>query len=140
MKKEQRFKIIEDILISEDIETQEDLVVELKKRNIEVTQATISRDINELKLVKVPAKNGNYKYSIASHQNDNFKNMVISIKMMREMLSFKSNPGHAMLLKKLLQEKYEDKIFSILADDDSVLLIASNEEDAYQIKSQLGGD
>ena len=54
-----------DIIGKKDIETQEELAEELKKQGIVVTQATVSRDIKELRLLKVLSTNGAYKYSTA---------------------------------------------------------------------------
>ena len=58
-----RHAMILDIIESADIETQEELADELSKRGIVVTQATVSRDIKELRLLKVLADNGGYKYA-----------------------------------------------------------------------------
>ena len=64
MMKAQRHIKIREIIANKDIETQEELVEELKKAGYNVTQATVSRDIKELHLVKVPTNNGRYKYSL----------------------------------------------------------------------------
>ncbi len=55
---------IRDIISNNDIETQDELVQSLKDAGVDVTQATVSRDIKEMHLIKVPTKNGNYKYSL----------------------------------------------------------------------------
>lgn len=60
--KSNRQSIILDIIDKNDIETQEELIEFLKNEGLNVTQATISRDIRELKLTKVTADNGRYKY------------------------------------------------------------------------------
>ncbi|MCK5762558.1 MAG: arginine repressor, partial [Clostridiales bacterium] len=68
MKYNRHSKIL-DIIEHNEIETQEDLAEELKKQGFNVTQATVSRDIKELRLIKVLSKTGRYKYSIIN-QND----------------------------------------------------------------------
>ena len=62
MKLARHAKILE-IINSQDIETQEELAEELKKSGMNVTQATVSRDIKELKLIKVLSETGKYKYA-----------------------------------------------------------------------------
>lgn len=56
------------IISEQDVETQEQLLAQLELRGIRVTQATVSRDIKELHLVKVPAGNGAYRYAVVSGQ------------------------------------------------------------------------
>ena len=61
--KEKRQAEIVRIISEQDVETQEQLLAQLELRGIRVTQATVSRDIKELHLVKVPAGNGAYRYA-----------------------------------------------------------------------------
>jgi transcriptional regulator of arginine metabolism len=71
MNKGQRHIKIRDIIANNDIETQDDLVDELRNAGVNVTQATVSRDIKELHLVKVPLSDGRYKYSLPADQRFN---------------------------------------------------------------------
>ena len=71
MNKGQRHIRIRDIIANHEIETQDDLVDILKEAGYNVTQATVSRDIKELHLVKVPLPNGSYKYSLPADQRFN---------------------------------------------------------------------
>ena len=66
--KEKRQAEIVRIISEQDVETQEQLLAQLELRGIRVTQATVSRDIKELHLVKVPAGNGAYRYAVVSGQ------------------------------------------------------------------------
>ena len=61
--KSARHNLILEIIESKDIETQEELAEELKNRGVRVTQATVSRDIKELRLLKVLSEHGGYKYA-----------------------------------------------------------------------------
>ena len=67
MKRRRLEKIIE-LIEKYDIETQEELADRLQKEGFQVTQATVSRDIRELKLSKVPAAGGRQKYALLNHQ------------------------------------------------------------------------
>ena len=71
-------KILE-IINSKDIETQEELVEELKNVGIKVTQATVSRDIKKLKITKVVGENGKWKYSIVKHTGKLFPDKIAAI-------------------------------------------------------------
>ncbi|MEE1281312.1 MAG: arginine repressor, partial [Acutalibacteraceae bacterium] len=61
--KSKRHAILLEIIQEYDIETQEELLEKLREKSFKVTQATISRDIKELRLVKIPIGNGKYKYA-----------------------------------------------------------------------------
>ena len=71
MSKGQRHIKIREIIANNDIETQDDLVFALKSAGYNVTQATVSRDIKELHLIKVPLSDGRYKYSLPADQRFN---------------------------------------------------------------------
>jgi len=78
MKLARHAKILE-IINSQDIETQEELAEELKKSGMNVTQATVSRDIKELKLIKVLSETGKYKYATITHTESFMSNKLVSI-------------------------------------------------------------
>ena len=59
-----RYTKIKEIVQSRPIETQEELAKALQEEGIEVTQATVSRDIKELMLIKVPTSDGHYRYAL----------------------------------------------------------------------------
>ena len=69
MKKADRQKKIREIITARSIERQEDLVGALNELGLQVTQATISRDIKEMQLIKVPAENGGYRYALPVMQH-----------------------------------------------------------------------
>ena len=103
MNKGQRHIKIRDIITNNDIETQDELVDELKKLGYNVTQATVSRDIKELHLVKVPLTDGRYKYSLPADQRFNplqkLKRMLVDafvrIDAANNLLVMKMLPGNA---------------------------------------------
>lgn len=67
--KRYRIMKIKEIIQNQVIETQEELAAALQKEGIVVTQATVSRDIKELMLVKVPYKNGRYRYALSAEKS-----------------------------------------------------------------------
>jgi transcriptional regulator, ArgR family len=78
MKYDRHAKILE-IIEEKDIETQEDLAEELRKRGFDVTQATVSRDIKELRLVKVLTPAGIYKYAYIDNKETGISDRLIRV-------------------------------------------------------------
>ena len=77
--KRQRHREILEIISQESVETQEDLARRLRERGFEVTQATVSRDIKELRLLKVLTDEGSYRYAVAekAEQGKNKGNVMV---------------------------------------------------------------
>ena len=84
MKSSRHFKIL-DIIAKKDIDTQEELADELRKSGFDVTQATVSRDIKNLKLLKVQYKAGKYRYEAPKEEdtslNDKLKSVLRSLSL-----------------------------------------------------------
>ena len=142
MKKSDRIKLIKKILVDNDIMTQDDLVTALLDLKVTVTQATVSRDMRELRLIKAPAKNGGYRYALPENylpnsDEDLFKSVVEDLKIQGNQLAIKTSPGSAMILKKRLLSQLEASSFTVLSDDDTILLIASSDTYAKRIYDQL---
>ena len=74
MKKAERQQKIREIITNESIERQEDLVARLREIGLTVTQATISRDIKEMQLIKIPADNGGYRYGLPAYHHQGHEN------------------------------------------------------------------
>lgn len=90
MKKYDRQRIILDLIEKNEIKTQQDLSKCLSEKGIHSTQATISRDIKELKIVKVQTLNGQYKYEVSNIANDSLSERLKKICKL-SILSFKRN-------------------------------------------------
>ena len=102
MKKNRQLMILE-IISKHNVETQDELIEYLRKENFHVTQATVSRDIRELDLIKVTTPQGIYKYTMANaSENDRKKsgglgnvvvNAVVSIDFAQNIIVLKTSPG-----------------------------------------------
>lgn len=90
MKKYNRQRIILDLIEKNEIKTQQDLSKHLSKKGIHSTQATISRDIKELKIVKTQTLNGDYRYEVSNVVNDNLNERLKKICQL-SILSFRHN-------------------------------------------------
>ncbi|HFN2111546.1 TPA: arginine repressor, partial [Enterococcus faecium] len=101
MRKKDRHRLITRLLSEQDIRKQEEFVEILKSKGISVTQATISRDIKELKLIKVPASDGGYRYSIPAETNEDvntkleklLKDAFVAVDQMEKFVILKTLPG-----------------------------------------------
>ena len=127
-------KILELISMRE-IETQDELVSSLKKANFDVTQATISRDIKELGLIKIlSSETGKYKYSLVDNDSQAvsnkyiaiFKEAVISIKVLGQFCLIKTIKGMASAICGLLDKLNLDGVAGVLSGDDTVMLVLPN--------------
>lgn len=136
--KEQRQNIILEIVQKQEIETQEQLLVALRERGFRCTQATISRDIKELHLVKELAPSGSYKYTV-SRQNKRrdlterlqniFREGVSSFDYAQNLVVLKTMPGLANAAAAALDGmELPDMVGSIAGDDTAVLIMRTNQD------------
>jgi transcriptional regulator of arginine metabolism len=145
MNKGQRHIKIRDIIANNDIETQDDLVDELKNAGVNVTQATVSRDIKELHLVKVPLADGRYKYSLPADQRFNplqklkraLIDAFIKIDAAGHLLVMKCLPGNAMAIGALLDNLDWEEILGTICGDDTILIICRTPEETKIITDRF---
>lgn len=145
MNKGQRHIKIREIITSNDIETQDELVDELKNAGYNVTQATVSRDIKELHLVKVPLSDGRYKYSLPADQRFNplqklkraLVDAFVSIDKAGHLLVMKCLPGNAMAIGALIDHLDWEEILGTICGDDTILIICRTEEQTETITERF---
>ncbi|WP_054957199.1 transcriptional regulator AhrC/ArgR [Paenibacillus dakarensis] len=145
--KGQRHIKIRDIITHQEIETQDELVEALRSEGFQVTQATVSRDIKELLLIKVPMDDGRYKYSMPTDQRynpvqklkralvDNF----VHIDRTGNLVVMKCLPGTANSVAVLLDNMEWSHIMGTICGDDTILLICRTEQDSEKVVSQIMG-
>jgi len=135
--KQSRHSRIIEIIEQKEIDTQDELVYELGKAGIQVTQATISRDIKELKLVKVLGNNGNYKYAILKDSDKSsfdklirfVKDVLISIDYSGNIICLKTVDGAANLVAKVIDSLEEKEILGTIGGTDTVFVLMKNMDD-----------
>ncbi|WP_161878142.1 arginine repressor [Alkalibacterium sp. MB6] len=145
MKKKERHQLLRQLVQQETIRKQEDFVNKLLDRGIEVTQATISRDIKELQLIKVPAKDGGYQYNLPPEMNYNIskklgrlmKDAFVSIDTQKEFVLVKTLPGNAFALGTLIETANYKEVFGCISGDDTVLIICRDEESAERFQRRI---
>ncbi len=148
MKNKRQEKILE-IISSSDIETQESLLDRLREAGYDVTQATVSRDIRELQLIKVTSKGG-YKYAQReteeTRQSAKYVNIlretVISVENANNMIVIKTYSGMAQAAAAAIDALLSDSLLGCIAGDDTIFAVAHTSNSAVsivkQIKERLG--
>jgi len=145
MNKGQRQIKIREIITNNDIETQDELVDILKNQGFNVTQATVSRDIKELHLVKVPLLDGRYKYSLPADQRFNplqklkrgLMDAFVKIDGAGHMLVMKTLPGNANAIGALIDHLDWEEILGTICGDDTCLIICRTPEDTKVISDRF---
>lgn len=148
--KNKRQEAILEIISKYDIETQETLLDKLKSKGYDVTQATVSRDIRELELIKVSSKDGGYKYAAREKedQRPNAKYMnimretVVSIDYANNLIVIKTFSGMAQAAAAAIDALFGDEILGTIAGDDTIFAAVHTMTSAQiivrQIKESMG--
>ena len=134
-----------DIIEKQDIVTQEDLAEALRQRGIGVTQATVSRDIKELRLLKVLSANGVYKYATADKAEHGLSDRlirmltdsVLSISSANNLIVIKTLSGSANVAAEALDSLHWPEVLGTLAGDNTILMIIRSNEEAPVIISRV---
>lgn len=135
--KAQRHEKIMEIIINKVIETQEELAEELKFQGIEVTQSTVSRDIKELQLIKVPAGTNIYRYArprqrVSEFSEDRmrrvFSDSVLNLDYSENLIVIRTLPGGAQGVASAVDQAKWPEIIGTVAGDDTILVIVKPKE------------
>ena len=144
MKNARQEKIVE-LITKYEIETQEELASYLEKEGCRVTQATISRDIRELKLTKLTAADGKQKYTLMQNQtpgiNDKYlrvlKEGFVSMDMAQNILVVKTVSGMAMAVAAALDAMHWSEVAGCIAGDDTIMCAIRSAEDTVRVMDKI---
>ena len=144
MKSKRHSKIIE-IINSKAIETQEELAEELKSAGFEVTQATVSRDIKTLRLIKIQGSDGKYRYSIINqNKNDMLEklssiliNTVISVENIDKIVVVKTISGSASAAAEAIDRLELGEIAGTIAGDNTIFILVRTLEIAQELVERI---
>jgi len=144
MKTRRQTKILE-LIKKYEIETQEDLSAYLEQEGYQVTQATVSRDIRELKLTKVSLTGGRQKYVALLETNEDlsqkyeriFRDGFISMDIAQNILVIKTVSGMAMAVAAALDALQLHEVVGTIAGDDTIMCAARSTEDAIAAIDKL---
>ena len=144
MKSKRHAKILE-IIRKYEVETQEELCEKLNQEGYSVTQATVSRDIRELKLTKVSTDSGRQKYMSISEKKEDmgekfiriFKDGFVSMDMAQNILVIKTVSGMAMALAAALDAMDFDEVVGSIAGDDTIMCAVRTTQDTANLMKRL---
>ena len=145
--KRQRHRMILEIIENKAIETQEALSEALRKYGFDVTQATVSRDIKELRLFKVMGDDGVYRYAVAERSEQGlterlrrvFAETVQSVDYACNQIVIKTLPGGAHAAAEMVDTMRWKEVVGTLAGDNTILVILRTVEDAPEVVERFKG-
>jgi transcriptional regulator of arginine metabolism len=144
--KNNRQAMILEIISQENIETQEQLLTRLQERGITSTQATISRDIKQLHLIKEPVGQGVYKYAVSGNRTrlnfaeklrTIFRESITSIDYAQNIVVIKTMPGLASAACSALDNMNINYMVGSLAGDDTAFLLMKDTESALDFCEEI---
>ncbi len=142
--KQKRHAAIIDLITSHEIVTQEELAARLTAQGFQVTQATISRDIKELKLTKIPGESGVYIYARPQARSDasNSQLMILSrsvcsVQFAQNIVVIKTHAGMAQAAAAVLDALSLKEVVGTLAGDDTIFCVVRDEAAAMQLSEQI---
>lgn len=143
--KKNRHRKIKELVEQFEIETQEELADKLKESGFAVTQATVSRDIREMKLSKVPMGDGRQKYTILVHSDhylsDKYirvlKDGFVSMDMAQNILVIKTVAGMAMAVAAAVDAMKLKEIVGSIAGDDTIMVAVRTVEDTKCVMEKI---
>ncbi len=144
MKTKRQLKMLE-LIKKHDIETQEELSDYLLREGFQVTQATVSRDIRELKLTKVSMSNGRQKYVALRDDKEDlsekytrvFRDAYISMDMAQNILVIKTVSGMAMAVAAAIDSMHMHEIVGCIAGDDTIMCAVRSVDDTISVMERL---
>ena len=143
--KAKRQAMIREIIESQSIQTQEELAEALRGRGMVVTQATVSRDIKEMHLLKVLSDDGGYRYATMEKNeqgmNDRLIRMlsdsVVEINSANNLIVIRTLPGSAHVAGEAVDSLRWPEILGTLAGDNTILLVIRAEGEAPQVVQRI---
>lgn len=143
--KRNRQKAILRVISQYEVETQQELAQRLKEEGFEVTQATVSRDIRDMKLSKMPTGEGHQKYvrfhNDEKHLSGKYVNVLkegfVSIDMAQNILVVKTVSGMAMAVAAAIDAMKYPEIVGSIAGDDTIMMAVRTVEDTKSLMNQI---
>ena len=142
----QRQRLIADFIDSENVSSQNHLKGLLKKNNIQITQATLSRDLNELGAIKKRLKNGRLIYVLPKNQDNNaqvkiakkaLEDFVLDVEPVSNQVVVKTTTAAAQVIAESIDNLYIDNIVASIAGDNVVLIISTDESKAREVAKTI---
>ncbi len=137
-----RHEKLKELITENDIQTQDELVERLNKLGFKVTQATVSRDIKELHIIKIPMASGSQKYALTNESSpkegnkysDVLRASFGSMDAASNILVIKTGPGMAMACAAALDSMKFPQIVGSIAGDDTIMCAVKSSDDLDEIR------
>ena len=140
MKNKRQKKILE-IISAKDVETQEELQLLLAEEGFTAAQPTVSRDIQELRLVKAVNDEGKYRYIQSGNSDARLSNLllqtIISVDYAMNMVVIKCHTGMAQAACAMIDSMDYPQVLGTIAGDDTIFILLRNEENARQFMQKI---
>ncbi|MFC5651548.1 transcriptional regulator AhrC/ArgR [Paenibacillus solisilvae] len=138
---------IRELINHSIIETQDELVEGLREEGLQVTQATVSRDIKEMQLIKVPAEDGRYKYSLPQELRTNsihklkrtLTDHFVHIDYTDNLVVMKCLPGTANAIGAMIDNMEWTEVMGTICGDDTILIICRTKIQSAEVVDRLLG-
>ena len=145
--KSERQNTIRELLRERNIQTQEELVDALREKDFQVTQATISRDIKEMHLIKIPGEEGGYRYAepasgvrgLSDRLTRLLRDCVVSAEAAGQMIVVKTMSGAANTAAEALDTMEMPEIVGSIAGDNTIFLVAQDHSAAATAVERIHG-
>lgn len=143
--KQSRHEKIAELVEEFEIETQEELADKLKAAGFSVTQATISRDIRQMRLYKVPSGNGKQKYALLKQEEELagkytrvLRDGFVSMDMAQNILVLRTVSGMAMAVAAALDAMHFPEVVGCIAGDDTIMVAVRSAEETKALMEKIG--
>ena len=144
--KNQRQQLLKSIIEEHGIGDQNRLLDELKRQGVETTQATVSRDLQEMGIVKVRESPGVYEYKMIEKESQGllrdrlkilFQDFVTDIRSTNNLLLIKTSPGNAAGVASLIDRLDRKEILGTIAGDDTILVVVDSENQRKIVENEF---
>ena len=143
--KKRRHKLILDLIEQYDIGTQEELLAMLKEKGCDVTQATVSRDVKELRLLKTQGANGIYKYTVEKAKDNGYTDMfdalfqtaMTKVDYAGNICVIKCSPGLAGAACATIDAMNVNEVVGTIAGDDTIFMLCRTTDEARGVAEAL---
>ena len=144
MKSERQNRILE-LVAKYEIETQEEMMERLRKEGYQVTQATVSRDLKELKLSKALTARGTYRYCVSAGRNHTgnvrlnnaMADSIVGVNYSMNNVVIKTYPGLAQAVASSVDSLNMHNILGCVAGDDTIILVTTDEVSSIEISTKI---
>ena len=146
MSKLERHAVIRELIDRHEVGSQEDLRKLLRKRGWDVTQSTLSRDLRELRLARIPGNNGSVRYAMLDAAQDDPRSptiegllpqLFVSVDGVSELILLRTLPGGAQAIAEAIDNREWPELLGTIAGDDTILVICRSSEAREKLTKRI---